>query len=142
MKEFPKTKWEGLWQQREAIYSGKVIKKADIPPYSRLIVRYNKYYEKDSNKPRFVYCFASGDAAKAITLEIERDEYVAIGELEDELEELRNELEKLQEMRCFTDEQLQRLINEVACSAGGDGEYGMHIISDFVTGCGIETAVY
>ena len=126
-----KTNWQGLWSQREGVYSGQVIKKSDIPTYARLIVRYNKFYEKDSNRPRFVYCFANGDAAKAITMDISHDDYVSL-----------SDAETMSEMRCFTDNQLQHLINRVACSAGGDGEYGEHIISDFVSGYGLDTEVY
>ena len=70
-----KTEWKGLWKNREGIYSGQTIKKSDIPNYARLIVRYNKFYESDSNKPRFVYCFANGDSANAITIERTKEEY-------------------------------------------------------------------
>jgi len=68
------TKWQGLWaQERQGFYSGYVIKKADIPKYTRLVVRYNKYYEKDGNKPRFIYCFADseGYASKCVPLEVD-----------------------------------------------------------------------
>lgn len=68
------TKWQGLWaQERQGFYAGYVIKKADIPKYTRLVVRYNKYYEKDSNRPRFIYCFAGseGVANKCVPLEID-----------------------------------------------------------------------
>ena len=92
MSEATKTKWEGLWNNREGVYSGRVIKKADIPAYARLILRYNKYYEKDGNRPRFVYCFANGDAADAITLEQETDDQMT-------LEEAENLLEKIEELR-------------------------------------------
>lgn len=130
-----KTKWYGLWNNREGIYSGQVIKKADIPAYSRLIIRYNKFYDKDSKKPRFVYCFANGDAAKAITLEVSKSDFI-------EFSEALAVADEVAEMRCFTDEQLQRLINLVACAAGGECEYGEHIISDFVHGYGLETELY
>ena len=125
-----KTQWLGLWRHRDGVYSGQVIKKSDIPAHARIIIRYNKYYDKDSSSPRFVYCFASGDAAKAITIECSKSEYICM-----------SEAEELQYMRCFTDEQLQQLINLVACETGGQGEYGEHIISDYVRGYGAETEV-
>jgi hypothetical protein len=106
-----KTKWEGLWRQREAVYSGKVIKKKDLPDKARLIVRYNKYYASDSNRPKFIYCFASGEAYDAITLESD-DEYTDCYRL--------------------TYTQLQALIDLVATEAGGPGEYGRHIVNDFL----------
>lgn len=31
-----KTQWQWLWYQREGVYSGHVIKKADIPEKARL----------------------------------------------------------------------------------------------------------
>lgn len=83
-----KTQWQGLWYQREGVYSGYVIKKADIPKKARLILRYNKYYDKDSNKPRFVYCFANGDSADAITMQVEHEEYVSLEDLTSKIEEL------------------------------------------------------
>ena len=56
------TKWQGLWaQERQGFYAGQVIKKADIPKYTRIVLRYNKFYEKGSNRPRFVYCFADSE---------------------------------------------------------------------------------
>lgn len=56
------TKWEGLWFHKGkhgAFYSGYVIKKKEIPPYTRLVIRHNKYWKKDNDKPtpRYVYCF-------------------------------------------------------------------------------------
>ena len=83
-----KTQWQGLWYQREGVYSGYVIKKADIPEKARLILRYNKYYDKDSNKPRFVYCFANGGSADAITMQVEHEEYVSLKDLTSKIEEL------------------------------------------------------
>lgn len=131
MDNTERTKWEGLWQQREGVYSSKTIRKMDIPKYAKLIIRYNKYYEKGCNKPRFVYTFAQRESANAITLKIEKDEYITLVEAEE-----------LSNMRCFTDEQLQQLINGIACAVGGESEYGEWIIDDFVEGYGKETKVY
>ena len=92
------TKWEGLWaQERQGFYSGYTIKKADIPPYTRIVMRYNKYYEKDSTKPRFVYCFADaeGYVGKCVQLEIEKDE----------------EEPSAEEERLYTREEVQYAIN-------------------------------
>lgn len=88
MNEGKKTQWLGLWQTRQGVYAGQTIKKTDVPGYAKLIVRYNKFYEAGSNKPRFVYCFATGSAAKAITLEITAEEYKTLLELEEENESL------------------------------------------------------
>ena len=120
-----KTKWEGLWKSRDAVYVSKTIKKADIPKYTRLIVRQSKYYTADSNKPRFIFCFAGGNELDAITLS--KDEY-----------------KQLANRYCFTYEQLQELIDKIAYEIGGVTEYGEHIPSDFVDtdATGLETEIY
>jgi len=103
-----KTSWEGLWFQRPGIYSGKTIKKSDIPAYSRLIIRFNKYWEKDSSRPKYVYCFAEGNAATAITLS--KDEYVsAIQALENRICELEEQIESM-----YTYEQVNRAVRRAA----------------------------
>lgn len=71
------TKWLGLWkQERQGFYAGQVIKKGEIPKYTRIVLRYNKYYDKDSSRPRFVYCFADseGYASKCVPIELEESE--------------------------------------------------------------------
>lgn len=71
------TKWMGLWaQDKPTYYAGQVIKKSDIPKYTRIVLRFNKFYEKDSNKPKFVYCFADseGYASKCVPLEIDEED--------------------------------------------------------------------
>lgn len=111
--EGEKTKWYGLWQNREGVYSGEVLAKREIPPYTRIVLRYNRFYERGKNKPRFVYCFASGDKAKAITVE------------KDEREETRYYL---------TDDMLQDIIYRVT----EDTTRGFtdNIVSDYVEGYG------
>ena len=89
-----KTKWLGLWKNRSGVYSGRTIKKADIPPYTRIIVRYNKFYEKDSNKPKYVYCFANGEASDAITVETTKGEYITMREAD----EMKEKVESLAEV--------------------------------------------
>lgn len=57
MNNSERTNWNGLWRNREGVYSGQVIAKKDIPPHSRLIIRYNKFYDSNKpNSPRFVFC--------------------------------------------------------------------------------------
>ena len=69
------TKWLGLWkQERKGIYAGQVIKKSDIPKYTRIVLRQNKFYEKDSNRPRFVYCFADSEGYEAMCVPVETKE--------------------------------------------------------------------
>lgn len=69
------TKWQGLWaQERQGFYAGQVIKKGDIPKYTRIVLRYNKFYEKGSNRPKFVYCFADSDGYEDKCVPIEMSE--------------------------------------------------------------------
>lgn len=120
-----KTSWEGLWFQREGVYSGKTIKKADIPGYARLIVRFNRYYEKDSSRPRFVYCFASGDSASAITLEKTHEEYMTFEEMKDRIKELEEQVEDM-----YTYDE----VNSAVRAAARDGANGYTdvIASDYL----------
>jgi hypothetical protein len=116
-----KTKWYGLWKNRQGVYSGQIIKKADIPKYARLVIRFNKYYDADSNKPKFVYCFASGEKEKAITIENDTKEFIS------RVEELEEELDGM-----YTRDQVQYCINR-ALEYGRQGYYaGDIIVEDFV----------
>lgn len=105
------SKWLGLWaQERQGFYAGQVIKKSEIPKFTRIVLRYNKYYEKDGNRPRFVYMFADSEGyeSKCVPIEYQEKDYT------------------------FTEEELQNLINHIACVIGGDKEYGEWFISDFI----------
>lgn len=87
------TKWQGLWQQdRQGFYAGQVIKKAEIPKYTRIVLRYNKFYEKGGNRPRFVYCFADseGYAEKCVPIEYEDSLQSKVDRLADILREGQN----------------------------------------------------
>ena len=122
-----KTNWQGLWKQRDAIYSSYVLKKSDIPKYSKLIVRYNKYYEKDSTKPMFVFCFANGDSVKAITMETTEEEFLTIQEMKERIEELEEQIEEM-----YTREQVEE-VKRGACIDGQNGYYpGDLLIEDYI----------
>ena len=109
------TKWQGLWaQDRQAFYAGKVIKKSDIPKYTRLILRYNKFYEKNGNRPRFIYCFADSEGyeEKCVPVEIaEKQPYKENGIYYTENGD-----------RLFTREDTREIINGTV----SDIEYGIH----------------
>lgn len=84
------TKWQGLWRQdREGFYAGQVIKKDDIPEHTRIVLRYNKFYEKGGNRPRFVYCFAdsAGYEDKCVPVEYENSPAQMIAELAEVMRE-------------------------------------------------------
>ena len=75
------TKWQGLWEQEEKdVYSSYIIKKADIPKYTKIILRKNKYYKKDSNRPKFIYCFADSKdyyESKSVPIEFYNENHAA-----------------------------------------------------------------
>ena len=92
------TKWGGLWEQkRKGMFAGKVIAKKDIPAHTRIILMKNRFYEKDSDKPRFIYCFADSEGykSKCVHVEIEESE------------------------RLFTEDDVYRIIH------GIENEYGL-----------------
>lgn len=68
------TKWSGLWYNGHSIYAGQVIKKADIPKFTRIILRHNKYWTEDSNRPRFVYTFADSNEYRNMVTRLEEQE--------------------------------------------------------------------
>lgn len=68
------TKWLGLWhQERQGFYAGQIIKKADIPNRTRVVMRFNKYYKAGSNRPRFVFCFADSKGYESKCVPVEYD---------------------------------------------------------------------
>ncbi len=91
-------KMQGLWAQRQGWYASKTISKKELldligdTEQIKLILRYNKFYEKERNRPRFVFSFASANAADEITEEVQfitegyikefddGTEYVTVGE--------------------------------------------------------------
>lgn len=103
------TKWMGLWaQERPAFYAGQVIKKSDIPKYTRLILRFNKYYEKDSNRPKFVYCFADAEGyeSKCVPLELDEDIDIDVARKDEDGNYYTSEGERL-----YTREDARAIIN-------------------------------
>lgn len=88
------TEWYGLWKNGD-VYSGYTMKKADIPPYSKIVLRFNKFYKKDSGRPRFQYCFANGDAAYALTVELSDEEAETIDALKARIKELEEQIDDM-----------------------------------------------
>lgn len=61
-----KTEWQGLWKRTTGFYTGRELTEEDLTHLrngSRICFRYNKAYEKDEKKPRFIYCIADEEAA-------------------------------------------------------------------------------
>lgn len=117
------TKWMGIWaMDQPALYAGQVIKKADIPKYTRIVLRYNKYYEKDSNKPKFVYCFADAEGYKSKCVPIEK-ENAAVYEEDGCYYTKSGE-------RLYTQSEVQYAINRAA--ADGARGYSDNLVSDYL----------
>ena len=129
MKESSKTNWIGLWeQQRNGIYGSHIIRKADIPAYTKIIMMQNRYFKEGGKRPRYVFCFANGDSAKAITTVTTKQEYYS-------WEEMQNKIDEYEKRICLTAEQLQSII-----SALDPDDY--YTVSDFVSERGLVTEVH
>lgn len=69
-----KSKWLGLWDCGNGVHISSTLRKHEIPPHAKLVVKENEYYNAGTNRPKFVYCFAAGDEADAISLDVEYKE--------------------------------------------------------------------
>lgn len=108
------TKWLGLCgQERQGYYAGQVIKKADIPAYTRIVLRYNKYYENGSNRPRFIFCFADSEGYKERCIPLE-----LVDDKEDD------------EERMYTTDEVYKVIHGMETYYGLP--YGDNLIEDFI----------
>ncbi len=118
------TKWQGLWtQERSSFYAGRVINKKDIPPYTRIVVRHNKYWEKGKNRPRFVYCFANSEEYSEMCQEVE--EYKRpYCENETYYDEKGN--------RLYTHEEVRRIISGAIADGAQGYEAGDILIEDYI----------
>lgn len=115
------TSWCGLWWHPEYCgFSSEAISLADIKKFKgkvRLYVRKNKFYNKGENgRPNYCFCLKDANAEVFHLLEVKNDK--------DLQETERDE-------RLFTYDEVQEIVNRVACYVGGDGCYGMYMVSDF-----------
>lgn len=70
-----KTQWLGLWDYGNGVYKGNTIRRHELPPHAKLIVKENEHYKVGSAQPKFVYCFASGSEENVENLNVEYVEY-------------------------------------------------------------------
>lgn len=106
-----KTGWQGLWKQRDGLYAGKKILKKDLqelPTGTHLIIRYNKFYEADTNRPKFVYCFADKEATDKISVDLTLQDYE----------------------RTYTEDEVYKVIHGIEAEYGL--EYGNNLIEDYL----------
>ena len=113
-----KTKWEGLWWHPEcgAFYS-KAFNLSSIKAFKgqvRLYVKKNRFFNNGENgRPNYLFSFQDA-----------KGETVAEFEVED--------IEEKEEERKYTYDEVQYVINQVACDVGGDGMYGEYLVSDYL----------
>lgn len=74
-----KSQFIGLWKQdRSGWYSSPVIEKSKFSGKNfRIILRQNKFYEADSNKPRFIFAIADSDSVQNLTVKFDSDLFEA-----------------------------------------------------------------
>ena len=111
------TSWRGLWWHPEYNgFSSEAINLADLRKFKgivRLYVRKNKFFNNGENgRPNYNFCFRDANAEVFRTLEVEDDD--------------------AEKTKSFTYDQLQDLINRVACDAGGSGCYGEYLVTDYI----------
>ena len=104
-----KTKWLGLWEQeKNGMYAGQVLKKKDIPTYTRIVLMKNKFYEKGGNRPRFVYCFTDSDGYEKMIAPVEEEQTV----------------------KMYTKDEVYRIIHGIETEYGLT--YGNNLIEDYL----------
>ena len=113
------TKWEGLWWHPEYNgFSSAVLDLSDLRKFKgrvRLYVRKNKFFNGGENgRPNYNFTLKDSDADVFHILEVEEDE------------------EPGEKTRSFTYDELQALINRVACDVGGESSYGEYLVTDYI----------
>ncbi|MBQ1792160.1 MAG: hypothetical protein II008_18435 [Oscillospiraceae bacterium] len=113
------TKWEGLWWHPEYNgFSSAVLDLSDLRKFKgrvRLYVRKNKFFNGGENgRPNYNFTLKDSDADVFHLLEVEEDE------------------EPEEKTRSFTYDELQALINRVACDVGGESSYGEYLVTDYI----------
>lgn len=93
-----KTTWEGLWKRRSGVYCSRRFNIEEFPKHTSIVVRYNKFYDKNTSRPRFVFCFADKEAEKDLCDEIVFEDYESTKEmLERTKDSIKNTLAMLEE---------------------------------------------
>lgn len=113
--EKKQTNWFGLWWHPEyGGFSSEAISLADLRKFKgkvRLYVRKNKIYNGGENgRPNYKFQFKDANAEIFTAIEVEDDE----------------------PKKLFSYDELQTLINKVACDVGGDGCYNEYLVTDYI----------
>ena len=85
----------GLWKSEETQwYSSETIKKAELAkmaellkPEIRIVMRKNKFYEKGTNRPQYIFAFADSESAANKTILYSNDDWQEIGSLAARIED-------------------------------------------------------
>ena len=109
------TSWAGLWWHPEYNgFSSACISLTDLRKFKgkvRLYMRKNKFYNGGENgRPNYHFCLkdAESEIFNVLQVEDEEPQYVL-----------------------FNYDEIQSIINRVACHVGGDSEYGEHLVEDY-----------
>lgn len=114
--------WLGLWWHPEcnAFYSS-VISLSDIRKFKgkvRIMIRKNKYFNGgENNRPNYCFCIRDAEAPVFDTIEVEEDEHGNHGN----------------DVIALTREELQIIINKVACEVGGNDWFNELLVEDFIS---------
>lgn len=69
-----KTNWLGLWYHKENyLYMSTALNLADLRKFKgniRLVVRKNRYYEKDTNRPNMIFCITDANSENPSRFEV------------------------------------------------------------------------
>lgn len=100
--ENKKTSWMGLWYQPgRTYYTSASFSLADLRKFKgniRFVLRKNKYFEKGTNRPNYVFMLVDASNEKYISPEILDDRTTDEQEERQELEEMREKVEALAEV--------------------------------------------
>jgi len=120
-----RTKWQGLWYNpRNYTYTSTVLSLADLRKFKgnvRIIVRKNKFFEKDTKRPNMIFMLVDAACEKYNPFEIQK---VPNGQSE--------EYRTIEGERLYTEEEVREVMHG-ACRDGRNGynEYDL-LIEDYV----------
>lgn len=128
------TNWMGLWWHPETnSFSSGAISLSELRKFKgqvRLYMRKNKYYNKGENgRPNYNFCLKDANAEVFHSFEVEDD---VTRENTATYDEATGEWQTEQGNRLYTEDEVQNIINRCACYIGGDGEYGNHLVGDYI----------
>ena len=135
-----RSSWFGLWNNNEKHYAvSSSININDIKKFInndtfRIILKKNKFYKKDTNRP--LYCFAIGNTFDSANSEISYKE-MRCNYLEKQLcsfndEQMAEFIEENYGIRLFTYSECKRIMNGALADGHSGYSYGDTLIEDYL----------